>query len=142
KDDAGREVASIDGEVLLVGRRLSLRNNRGRSLAVIQKRFRMLRSEYEIRAEGLPRVVLTTPAVALCFRMGAEGGDHFVVRGDLMGREYEFRGGGKWLATAVQRLLAWSVTYDVDIADDEDHVLLLAATAVIDFILQDRGIRK
>jgi uncharacterized protein YxjI len=51
-----------------------------------------------------------------------------------MDMEYKFERAGRTVAEVSKRWFAWNDTYGVDIKDDEDDVLILSATVVIDMV--------
>jgi len=68
---------------------------------------------------------------------GGSGPDDLTVEGELWEHEYFFVRGGKTVAAVSKRWWTMADTYGVDVLDDEDHVLILASTVVIDLVQED-----
>jgi uncharacterized protein YxjI len=66
------------------------------------------------------------------FAVDVPGPDDLIAEGNFLDLEYVFRRGDQTVATVSKQLLALGDTYGVDIPDNEDAVLLLASTVVID----------
>jgi uncharacterized protein YxjI len=66
------------------------------------------------------------------FSVDVPGPDDLEATGDLFDHEYSFTRGGETVATVSKRWFSWTDSYGVDIAEDEDDILILAATVVID----------
>ena len=58
--------------------------------------------------------------------------DDLEATGDLFGHEYSFTRGGRTVATVAKRWFSWTDSCGVDITEDEDDILILASTVVID----------
>ena len=66
------------------------------------------------------------------FTVDVPGPDDLEATGSFFDYEYAFTRHGREVATVSKRYFSWTDSYGVDIADGEDHVLILASTAVID----------
>jgi uncharacterized protein YxjI len=60
------------------------------------------------------------------------GPDDLEANGDFLDHEYAFSRGDRTVASVSKRWLSWTDTYGIDVADDEDPVLVLASAVVVD----------
>lgn len=135
RDDAGRDAFFVDGKVFTLGDRLSFEDMQGHELARIEQKLLSWGKTYEIyRGDELAAVVRKTLFTLFhaTFSIDVPGPDDLEARGDFWEREYTFTRQGRQVAVVSKRFFALSDTYGVDVADGEDDVLILAATAVID----------
>jgi len=65
--------------------------------------------------------------------------DDLLAEGDFTDHEYVFGRGTRPVATVSKRWLAWADRYGVEIENDEDAVLVLASTVVIDMACHPDG---
>ena len=66
------------------------------------------------------------------FSVDVPGPDDYTATGSFIDHDYTFERGGRTVATVSKKWFRLTDTYGVEIDDDEDHVLLLASTVVID----------
>jgi uncharacterized protein YxjI len=135
KDEDGREVYYVDGKAFSLGDKFSFQDLAGNELAYIKQKFLALTPSYEIhRSRELYAVVKKDFFnFFICgYTVDVPGPDDLRVEGDLFEHEYEFKRGGQVVATVTKRWFSWTDSYGVEIAPDEDDVLILASTVVID----------
>lgn len=134
-DDSGRKIATVDGKVFTIGNKLAFLDESGKELALIKQKLIALRPVYEITRQG--KHVATVKKdffnVLRCgFSVDVPGPDDLEAQGSLFEHEYTFKRGSKTVATVSKAWFSFSDSYGVDIADGEDHILVLASTVVID----------
>ena len=134
RDESGREAFRVDGKVLTVRDALVLEDAAGNRVARIHKKLLSIGKTYEISREGGPdisvRKSLFSP-LRCKFHVDA-GGDELEARGDLLDHEYTFTRNGQDVARVSKKWFALRDTYGVDIADTEDHAMILACAVAID----------
>ena len=138
RDEGGRDVYFVDGRALSFGDKLSFRDLDGRELAFISQRLMAWGPTYEIWRDGRLAAVVKKKLFTLFhhrFTVDVPGPDDLEAEGDFTGHEYEFRRGGRAVATVSKRWFSWTDTYGVDVDEGEDDVLILASAVVVDLAL-------
>jgi uncharacterized protein YxjI len=134
-DEQGRPVLQVDGKVLSLRNRLVLRDPEGREVAQVQRKLIAMRPTYEISIAGRRaaevRKRLFTP-FGDRFTIDVPGPDDMEMTGDLLDHEFTIRRGDQTVATISKRWFSVRDTYAVDIAADQDDLLLLASVLALD----------
>ena len=134
RDESGREAFRVDGKVLTIRDALVLEDAAGNRLANIHKKLLSIGKTYEISREGGPDISIRKNLFSPLhckFHVDA-GGDELEARGDLLDHEYSFTRNGREVASVSKRWLSIRDTYGIDIADGEDHALIVACAVAID----------
>ena len=137
KDDQGRDVFFVDGKAFSIGEKLSFQDMAGNELAFIRQKLLAWGPTYEIyRGSELAAIVKKALFTFLhCkFTVDVPGPDDLEAEGDFLDHEYRFTRGGRTVATVSKQWFSWTDTYGVEIADEEDNVLILASSVVIDMV--------
>lgn len=135
KDDAGTDRFLVDGKAFSLGKQLSFQDMQGQELAFIRQKLLAWGPTYEIYRDNELFAVVKKELFTFfhCrFTVDVPGPDDLEARGDFTDHEYEFWRQSDLRATVSKQWFAWSDTYGVDIAAEEDDVLILASTVVID----------
>jgi uncharacterized protein YxjI len=139
-DEQGEPVLQVDGKVLTLHDRLVLREPAGREVAQVHRKLVALRPTYQISVAGQKvaevRKHLFTPFVDR-FTIDIPGPDDLEMTGDLFDHEYTIRRGEQTVATVSKRWFSVRDTYAVDVASDEDDLLILASVLALD-LAEDR----
>jgi uncharacterized protein YxjI len=134
-DEQGRPVLQVDGKVLSLRKRLVVRDPEGREVAEVQRKLIAMRPTYEISIAGRRaaevRKRLFTP-FGDRFTIDVPGPDDMEMTGDLLDHEFTIRRGDQTVATVSKRWFSVRDTYAVDIAADQDDLLLLASVLALD----------
>jgi len=134
-DEQGRPVLQVDGKVLSLRKRLVVRDPEGREVAEVQRKLIAMRPTYEISIGGREaaevRKRLFTP-FGDRFTIDVPGPDDMEMTGDLLDHEFAIRRGDQTVATISKRWFSMRDTYAVDIAADQDDLLLLASVLALD----------
>jgi uncharacterized protein YxjI len=140
-DENGQKVLHVDGKVLSLRNRLVLRDPAGREVAEVTRKLVALRPTYEIAVAGRPaaqvRKHLFTP-LRDRFTIDIPGPDDLEMSGDLLDHEYTIEQGGRTVATVSKRWFSIRDTYAVDVAEGQDHLVILAAVLALD-LASERG---
>jgi uncharacterized protein YxjI len=139
-DQSGRELFFVDGKAISFGRRLEIKDMDGHSLATIQQTLLTLTPTFQIDNPGgsSARVSLKLLSLRDRLKIDVPGWDDLEAVGDLFHHEYTISRGGRQVAQVSKRWLALTDSYGIEIAEDEDQILLLASAVVIDEILDLR----
>jgi uncharacterized protein YxjI len=134
-DEQGQPVLHVDGKVLTLHDRLVLRDPAGREVAQVHRKLVTLRPTYQISVAGHKvaevRKHLFTPFVDK-FTIDIPGPHDLEMTGDLFDHEYTIRRGDQTVATISKRWFSGRDTYAVDIASDQDDLLILASVLALD----------
>lgn len=138
KNDDGDAVYKVDGKAFtLLREKLSFEDLSGNELAFIRERLIALTPSYEILRGGEVVAVVKKDLINL-FRCGftvdVPGPNDLEAQGNLLDHEYTFTRGSRVVATVSKSWFSFTDTYGVEIAEDEDPVLILASTVIIDMV--------
>ncbi len=139
-DDSGRTVLHVDGKVFSLHDRLVIRDSAGQEVAQVHRRMIALRPTYQISVGG-EKVAEVRKHFFTPFRdrftIDIPGPDDLEMSGNLLDHEFTVRRGGQTVATVSKRWFSMRDTYAVDIAEGEDHLLILASVLALD-LAEDR----
>jgi uncharacterized protein YxjI len=134
-DERGRLVLRVDGKALSLRERLVLRDPDGREVAEVRRKLVSTRPTYEVSIGGEDaariRKKLFTPFVDR-YTVDIPGPDDLELVGDLFDHEYTVRRGDQVVATVSKAYFTIRDTYAVDVAPDEDDLLILASVLALD----------
>lgn len=131
----GNDVYYVDGKAFTLGKQLAFQDMEGRELAYIRQRLLAWGPTYEVEKGGVVVAVVKKELFTLfsCrFTVDVPGPDDLEATGNFLDHEYVFTRHGQTVATVTKQWVAWTDTYGIDVADDEDDVLILAAAVVVD----------
>jgi uncharacterized protein YxjI len=137
QNEAGEDVFFVDGRAFSIGDKLSFQDMAGNELAFIRQKLFAWGPTYEIQRDGQLAAVVKKELFTFfrCrFMIDVPGPDDLEAEGNFLDMEYTFSRGGATVAEVSKRWFTFTDTYGVDIADDEDPVLILASTVVIDMV--------
>jgi uncharacterized protein YxjI len=139
-DEAGRLVLIVDGKVLTLHDRLILRDPSGREVAQVSRSPFSIRPTYEVTVGGREaaevRGRLFTP-FGDRFDIAVPGSEDLELQGNLLEHEYVVCRSDRTVATVSKRWFSLTETYVVEVAPDEDDLLILAVALALD-LAEDR----
>lgn len=137
-DDDGRRLYHVDGKVLTLRDRLVIEDPSGQEVASVHRHLVALRPTYEVTIGGEKAAEVRrhffTPFREK-FTIDIPGPDDLEISGDLLDHEFSVERGGREVATVSKRWLSIRDTYGVQIADGEDHLLILASVLALDLAM-------
>ena len=139
KDDAGNDRFFVDGRALSIGDKLSFQDMNGNELAFIRQKLLAWGPTYEIYRGGqlvavIKQKIWTLVRNHFSVDVNADGpgpGD-LEAQGNFTDHEYTLTRDNQPVATISKRWFALTDTYGVDIAPNEDDILILTCTVVVD----------
>ncbi len=134
-NEAGEDLFLVRGENFSLGRNYSFQDLAGNELARIEQKLLSLGANYEIYHRGELVAVVKEHLFTLfrhVFSIDVPGPDDLEAKGDFFDAEYTFTRGGRTVAEISKRWFHWTDTYGVEVADDQDQVLVLASALVIE----------
>ena len=138
-DEHGTKLLHVDGKVLSVRNKVVIESLEGAELASVHRHLIALRPTYEIRIGGEKaaevRKKLFTPFREK-FTIDVPGPDDLEMKGDLLDHEYTIDLGGREVAAVSKRWLTIRDTYAVQIAADQEPLLIIASVLALDLALE------
>jgi len=135
KDETGQDRFFVDGKAFSLGNQLSFQDSSGAQLAYINQRLLSWKPTFEISGNGQPLATVYKELFTFfhcTFAIEGEGANHLHAEGNFTDHDYLFTRDGQQVAQVSKQWFALSDTYGVQIAPDQDDVLILACTVVID----------
>lgn len=135
QDEHGEDVFWVEGRVFSLGDQLSFKDAAGNELAFIRQRLLSWGPAYEIFKDGQLHAVVTKELFSFfnCrFHVDVDGPDDLQAEGDFLDHEYVFSRAAGEVAMVSKQWFAWTDTYGIEVNDDQDAVMILAAAVVID----------
>lgn len=137
QDDQGTDCYYVEGKILSLNQRLFLYNAKGEQLAVVQKKAFSLSSKYAVLVDDEEIAEISKEMSLFKPYYKVEGPD-WTVDGDIWDREYNIRRNLAVIAK-VSRPLLKKDTYQIDIDQSINPVMVLAVVLAIDCILEAEG---
>ena len=136
--DTGQRAYKVDGKALRLRKTLKFEDPHGHELAKIQERMLHIKDTMEIEdAHGHP-AAMVKKALITPFRdrwvVKIKDGPDLEVQGNVLEHEYRFKDGHRPVATVSKKWFRIADTYGVEIDQDQDPVLVLAATVAVDMM--------
>ena len=136
ENERGERVFKLDGKALRIRKTIVFKDMDGRDLAKIQERMLHIKDSMEIEGADGNRMAMVKKAMITPFRerwvVKIEDGQDLHVEGNVVDHEYRFERDGAKVAEVSKRWFRIRDTYGVEVAPDENDVLILAAAAVLD----------
>ena len=140
-NEAGGDVYWLRGQLWSLGKNYSFQDLAGNELARIEQKLLSLGATYNIYHQGELAAVVKEHLFTLfnhVFSIDVPGPDDLEAKGDFFDAEYTFTRRNQSVAEVSKRWFSWTDTYGVDIADDQDQVLILASALVIEIATMNR----
>jgi uncharacterized protein YxjI len=136
EDGRGQRVYKIDGKALRLRKTLILEDPEGHELAKIKERVLRVKDSMEIEDAHGHRIAMVKRALIDPLRerwvVRIEEGPDLDIQGNVLDHEYTFHDGRTPVATVSKKWFRVADTYGVEVASDQDPVLVLAATVAVD----------
>ena len=134
RDETEREVFCVKGRLSL-GNKLSFEDMSGNEMAFIDQQLLNWGPTYEITHQGQHVATVRKELFTLfkCrFQVDVPGPDDLEAEGNFLDHEYAISRGGFPVAHISKQWFSYTDTYGIDIAEDQNDVLILASAVVID----------
>jgi uncharacterized protein YxjI len=136
QNEAGKKVFKVDGKVLRVRDTLKFKDLRGKVLCQIQERMLRIKDVMAIEDARGQKVAEVKKALITPLRdrwtVKIRNGPDLDVQGNILDHEYEITAGRRKVAQVSKRWFRVRDTYGVEIAPDQEDVLILAVTVALD----------
>ena len=136
ENEAGQRVFKVDGKVLRVRDTLVFRDMQGDKLCQIQERMLRVKDTIAIEDGQGNKVAEVKKALITPLRdrwtVKIRGGPDMDVQGNILDHEYEIKEGRCKVAQVSKKWFRVRDTYSVEVAPDQEDVVILAVTVALD----------
>ena len=142
KDEFDREAFLVKGKVFSIGDQLSFLDMAGNELAFIRQKLLSWEPTFEIYRDGSLYAIVHKQLFTFFsnkFTIEVAGASSLEVEGDFTNHEYLFAQDDETVATVSKAWFTWAETYGVDVVDEEDALLILPCTVVIEQVCRERN---
>lgn len=128
----------VEGEVFTLGKKLHLYSLDGDELAYIHQKVWSFLPRYFINRNGEDVAEVVKEFTFLRQEYTVEGLD-WTIKGDFWAHEYQINSENGVVAAISKRWFTWGDTYEIDIADDVDEVMVLSVVLIIDAVIDSQN---
>lgn len=134
KDESEKDKYYVEGQISF-GKKLHIYDDQKREIALIQEKLAALFGKYEVSVGGtLVATVKGKPSLLKTKLNIEELG--WLVEGTMTAHEFGvFDREGRELARVSKAWVSWGDSYEIDIADEKDEVLILAVVLAVDILI-------
>ena len=141
ENEEGERVFKVDGKALRLRKTLVFEDADGHELAKIQERVARIKDSMEVEDPDGNRVALVKKAMITPLRerwvVKIADGPDLDVQGNVLDHEYTISDGRAPVATVSKKWFRVADTYGVEIAPDQDPVVVLAVTVAVDMMAHE-----
>ena len=141
ENEEGQRVFKVDGKALRVRKTLIFEDTQGNALCRIQERLLRVKESMEIEGPDGERLAMVKKALItpLRDRWVAKIGDgpDLNIQGNILDHEYTIEADGRKVAEVSKKWFRVRDTYGVEIAPDQNDIVILAVTVVVDMMAHD-----
>lgn len=137
-DEYEKDKYSVEGEVFTLGKKLHLYASNGKELAYIHQRIEAMLPKYYINCNGTEIAQVMKKVTFFRQEYFVEGLGWSVV-GDFWPHEYRINSRHGVIATISRHLSVGGDTYEIDITDGGDEIMVLAVVLSIDAIIDEQN---
>ncbi len=124
----------VKGEVFSFGKKLHLYNLSENELAFIHQKVWSFLPKYFISQNGVDVAQVVKKFTFFRQEYIVEGLG-WTVSGNFWAHEYEISAAGRTIASISKRWFTWGDTYEIDIANHADEVMVLCVVLIIDAVI-------
>ena len=142
RDPADVELFVIEGKLLTIGKKLKFSSADGRELARVEQKLMAWRPTYFVHRAGAPSVRVRRmfrPIFKPRYVIEVPDQPPIEARGNVWSHEYELMRGSDRIGSVSKKDFSWTDSYGIDLDDDEDQVMLLCATVIIDLVCHEQS---
>jgi uncharacterized protein YxjI len=136
QNEAGQNVFKVDGKVLRVRDTLKFKDMQGNTLCQIQERMLRIKDSLAIEDGHGNKIADVKKALITPLRdrwtVKIRNGPDLDVQGNILDHEYEIKDGRRKVAQVSKKWFRVRDTYGVEVAPDQEDVVILAVTVAID----------
>ena len=133
----------MDGKVLRISKTYAFLDMAGNTLCRIKERLLTIKDTMEIEdAEGQEMAVIRKALISPLrdrWNVKVRNGPDLDVQGNILDHEYTISQGRQRIAEVSKKWFRLTDTYGVEIADNQNDILILATVVAMDAMTHERG---
>jgi len=133
-DRAGNVLFTAEAEIISLGRKMHIYDDMNNEVAFVQQRLLRLLPRFSVYTGGQHIADIVKEFTLLKPRYYIEGLD-WQINGDFFAHDYSISGAGRHIASIHKRWMSWGDSYEIDIADGQDIIMVLAVIIAIDCVI-------
>ncbi|MBQ1463332.1 MAG: LURP-one-related family protein [Ruminococcus sp.] len=134
RDEFGRDVYSVSGELISLGKRLHILDNSGREAALVKQKLLTFLPKFTISISGMGDVEIVRK-LTLFKPYYIVSGIDWEVNGSFTEHNYSITRSGRAVAKISKAWFSWGDSYEINVSDPEDALMALAVVIAIDAVL-------
>lgn len=138
KNRNGEDRFFVEGEVISFGKKLHVYDRENREVAYIAQHLFTWMPRYSIYIGGREVAQMVRRFTFFNPRYYLEG-PGWEASGDFFAHEYSISQSGRPVASLHKEWMTWGDTYELDVVNDADELLALAAVLVIDAVVEQQN---
>jgi uncharacterized protein YxjI len=146
ENQEGERAFKVDGKALRLRKTLFFEDLKGNRLARIQERLLSIKDTMVVEdADGNQLAVIKKGLIAPLgdhWTVNVRSGPDLDVQGNILDHEYSIMERRNKVAEVSKKWLSLTDTYGVEIAEEQNDILILAIAIAIDMMAHDGGERK
>jgi len=143
ENENGQRVFRVDGKVLRISKTYAFLDMAGNTLCRIKERLLTIKDTMEIEdAEGQEMAVIRKALISPLrdrWNVKVRNGPDLDVQGNILDHEYTISQGRQRVAEVSKKWFRLTDTYGVEIADNQNDILILATVVAMDAMTHERG---
>ena len=143
ENENGQRVFRVDGKVLRIKKTYVFLDMAGKPLCRIKERLLTIKDTMEIEdAEGKDMAVVRKALISPLrdrWNVKIRNGPDLDVQGNILDHEYAIRQGRRTIAEVSKKWFRLTDTYGVEIAEEQNNILILAIAVAMDAMTHERG---
>ena len=143
ENENGQRVFRVDGKVLRISKTYAFLDMAGNTLCRIKERLLTIKDTMEIEdAEGQEMAVIRMALISPLrdrWNVKVRNGPDLDVQGNILDHEYTISQGRQRVAEVSKKWFRLTDTYGVEIADNQNDILILATVVAMDAMTHERG---
>ena len=133
-DVHGNVMFTAAAEMFSIGRKVHIYDSSDNEVAFVQQRLMRMLPRFSVYIGGRYIADIVKEIAVLKQRYNVEG-LNWQVNGDLFAHNYSISAGGQYIASIHKRWISWTDSFEIDIANGQDTVMVLAVIIAIDCVI-------
>ena len=134
-----QDVYLVEGDHVQVGgKKLHIKDMTDRETAMIQQKLLSLKPKFFVFKDGVEVAKIVKKFAWFGTKYVIEG-PGWEVKGDIMGHDYSITSGNREIVHLHKVWLSWGDSYELDISDAADEILVVAVVLAIDCVLAEEA---
>jgi uncharacterized protein YxjI len=136
KDENGDDKYFVEGKVLSIGKKLTVFDTNQNEVAFIRQKVATIMPKFfvEINGEQVAQIVKKFTLLKPKYVVEDPG---WSIQGNFSAHDYSINDGEKEIAVIHKKWMTWGDTFEIDIADEKDEIIILGVVLAIDAVMDD-----